>query len=154
MSRMSENLNVVYSVKGADHGSGVDGDSVNMGKMFRVMFVLMFNAITGDAVLTLSSGATNGTKTTSETFRYRLADADQGSATADTYADWATSSALTLSATTYDNRSLIVEMDSDELTDGQPWLTLVLSGAASNLNVTVLMLGEPRFSANDPLTVI
>lgn len=155
MSRISEQMNVAYIVKGADHAAGVSGDSVHTGRMFRMMYVLQFHAtVTGDAVLTLSSGATNGTETTSETFRYRLADADQGSATADTYADWATSSSLTLTAATYDNRTLIVEIDSDELTDGQPWLTLVLSSAASALNVTVLMIGTPRFGANDPLTVL
>lgn len=161
MTRISENMNVAYIVKGADHAAGVSGDSVNMGRMFRAMYIIQFFAtITGDSVLTLSSGATNGTETTSETFRYRLADADQGTASgtlgseSDTYADWATSSSLTLTAATYDNRTLLVEIDSDDLTDGQPWLTMVFSSAASALNISVVMVGAPRRGANDPLTVL
>lgn len=154
MARLSEQFNVAYVLKPADHQAGVSGDSIHMGRVFRAMFVLQFNALTGDAVLTMSSGASEGTETTSETFRYRLADADQASASADTYADWATSSSLTLTAATYDNRTLIVEIDSDDLTDGQPWLTLVLSSAASGLNVAVVAIADPRFRANDPLTII
>ena len=155
MSRLSENFVIPYILKGADHGSGVDGDSVDMGKVHSFMWVLGFNAITGDAILTMSSGATEGVKTTSETFNYRLANGDQGAANSDVYAAWSTSSALTLSDTTYDNRTLIVEMKSDELTDGQPWMTLVISSAASNINVSVIGVGDPtRFAANTMPTVI
>lgn len=154
MPRYSERNAVIYVKKPADHGGAVmTGDSIDMGKLRRAMFIIQMNALTGNGVLTLKSGATDGVQTTSETFRYRLADADQGGANADQYGDWATSSSLTMTAATYDNRTLIVEIDSDELTDGQPWLTLEISNITA-LNCAVVAIGEPRFEANDVPTVI
>lgn len=154
MARLSERFAVIHVRKSADGGGAVaTGDSINMGKLHRLMLVISFGALTGNPVLTLKSGATDGVQTTSETFRYRLADADQGSALADNYGDWATSSSLTMTGTTYDNRTVIVEIDSDELTDGQPWLTLEFSNVTT-LNVAVIGIGEPRFEANDVPTVI
>lgn len=155
MGRLSEQFNVVYVLQPADHGgAAATGDSINMGKVHRAMFIVQQGTVgTGNPVLTLKSGASAGTETTSETFRYRLADADQGSATADTYGDWATSSALTLTAATYDQRTLIVEIDSDELTDGQPWLTFSLTNVTA-VTASVVAICVPRFEAHDPLTVI
>ncbi len=155
MARMSERLNIVYVLQPADHGgAAATGDSVHMGRVKRAMFLIQQGAVgTGNPVLTLKSGASAGAETTSETFRYRLADADQGSANADQYADWATSSALTLTAATYDQKILVVEIDSDELTVDQPWLTLSLTNVTA-VTAAVVALLEPRFEANDPLTVI
>ena len=154
MVRLSERFVIPFVIKPADNAGGVTGDSVHMGKAHHIMFKLSFGSVTGDAVLTLKSGATEGAETTSETFNYRLADADQGSANADQYADWSTSSSLTLTAATYDNRLLLIEMDSDELTDGQPWLTLALSSAASTLFTACTAVAQGRTEANDPLTII
>ena len=124
-----------------------------MGKLRRVTFIVQFGAITGNPVFTLKSGASDGTQTTSETFRYRLADADQGGAGADNYGDWATSSSLTMTGTTYDNRITVFEIDADELTDGQPWLTGEFSNVTA-LNHAVVAIGEPRYEAHDVPTVI
>lgn len=154
MARFSEQNIVVYPLKPGDHNAGVDGDSINSGKVFRVIYMIALAALTGDAVLKLFSGATAGTKTTAETFRYRVADAVQGSATADTFAAWATSAALTLTAATYQNRMLIVEIDSDELTDGQQWQTLEIGSEASAFNAAVCAMGAPRHEAVSPPTVI
>lgn len=153
-ARLSERYKVVFVKKPADHGGAVmTGESINMGKLKRVLFIIQMGAITGNAALTLKSGATDGVQTTAETFRYRLADADQASADADTYGDWATSSSLTMTGTTYDNRTLLVEIDSDELTDGQPWLTLEASSITA-LNCAVVAIGEPAYEAHDVPTVI
>ena len=65
----SEDVSVVHVWKAADNGSGVTGDSINMGKASRVVYVLSHGSITGDAVLTVTSGATAGTETTSEPFK-------------------------------------------------------------------------------------
>ena len=91
----SEQASVVYVMKPGDHQAGVAGDSINMGKVSKVVYLLQTAAITGDTLLTVKSGATAGTETTSETFRYRLADGDQAAASADLFGDWATSTSLT-----------------------------------------------------------
>ena len=150
----SEQAANVFVLKPADHAAGVAGDSINMGKVSKAVFYVQAGAITGNAVLTVKSGASAGTQTTAETFRYRLADADQAAAGADLFGDWATASTLTLTAATYDNRVLIVEIDDDGLTADQPWVTLALSGAASALNVSVVGVCSPRYMANDSVTVI
>ena len=150
----SEQAANVFVLKPADHQAGVAGDSIDMGKVSKVVYYVQSGAITGDALLTVKSGASAGTETTSETFRYRLADGDQAAASADLFADWATSTSLTMTAATYDNKALIVEIDDDVLTDGQPWVTLALSSAASALNVSVMAVCSPRYQANDSVSVI
>jgi hypothetical protein len=154
MRRASETLSLPYILKPGDHQAGVDGDSVHMGRVFSLAFLIQFGALTGDAILSIYSGATNGTKTTQATFRYRLASAVQGSANGDQFAAWATSSALTLTAATYQNKLLVVEIDSADLADGQRWATLEFSSAASALNASVVAVGRPRHAANNPPTVI
>ena len=155
MARLSERNSIIFVLQPKDHGGAVaTGESINMGKLRRVMFLILQGTVgTGNPALTLKSGASDGTQTTAETFRYRLADADQASALADQYGDWATSSSLSLVAATYDQRCLVVEIDSDELTDGQPWLTLELSSVTA-VTAAVVAIGEPRFEAHDVPTVI
>lgn len=153
--RASENMGIVFVLKPADHQAGATGESIKMAKYRHITYILQFGTVTGDAVLSVKSGATDGVETTAETMHYRLADAEQGAATADTFGDWTNSTSLTLTAATYDNKTLIVELDSDELTDGQPWLTLALSAAADALNASVIaLLCEPRYGAHDMPTAI
>lgn len=153
--RLSERHGIVYVLKPADHQAGATGDSFTMKNYGLATFICQFGTLTGDAVLTVKSGATAGTQTTAETFNYRLADAEQGNATADTYGAWATSSSLTLTAATYDNKTLILEMDATAMTDGQPWLTLAFSAAADALNAAVVaILSEARYAAHDMPTAI
>jgi len=150
----SEQASVVYVMKPGDHQAGVAGDSINMGKVSKVVYLLQTAAITGDTLLTVKSGATAGTETTSETFRYRLADGDQAAASADLFGDWATSTSLTMTAATYDNKLLIVEIDDDTLTADQPWVTIAVSSAASALNLSIVAVCSPRYQAHDSVTVI
>jgi|TARA_R110000737_G_scaffold341286_1_gene364898 hypothetical protein len=154
MSRLSEDGTIVYVLKPADHQAGVSGDSIDMGGVHSVAFIMACAGLTGNAVLTIASGATAGAATTSETFNYRVADAAQGSATADTYGDWASSSSLTLTAATFQNKTTIIEIDSASLTNGQPWLTLAISAAASAMTSSVVAVGRARYSAHDAPTLI
>ena len=153
--RLSENNGLVYVLKPGDHQAGVDGDSFSM-KNFRHFCIDLLTAVlTGDAVLKIFSGATAGTKTTAETFHYRLADAEQGVDEADTFGAWTDSAALTLTAATYDNKQLIIEMDGAELTDAQPWITMEIGAESSAFNAAaVAVLSEPRYSAHDMPTAI
>jgi hypothetical protein len=91
-----------------DWEAGGDGDSINMGKVHSVEFLLAFGAVTGDAVLKFYVGATVGTKTTAVAFNYRLSTVDYGSAAADVFgaSTAVASSGLTLTAASYDHRLL------------------------------------------------
>lgn len=154
MARLSEQFKIVNVIKPADNQAGATGDSINAGLASHITFLLTCGALTGDAVLTVKSGASAGTETTSETFNYRLADADQAAAGSDGYGAWATSSSLTLTAATYDNKILVIEIDPRVVTEGQPWLTLSLSAAADALNSAVVALVVPRYAGHDAPTVI
>lgn len=149
-SRLSEELGIVYVIKPADNEAGATGDSINMALYNDALFILQCGALTGDAVLTVKSGATDGVETTSETFKYRLADADQGSAGADNFGAYALSSSLTLTAATYDNRLLLIHVHAMDLTAGQPWITLALSAAASaHQSSCIALLSRARHFAHD-----
>ena len=140
----------VYVLKPGDHQAGVDGDSINMGLLHTLRFLIQFGALTGNAVLKIFSGATEGTKTTAEKFRHALASAAQGAADGDKFGTWTTGAAsLTLTAATYQNKLLVVEIDSDQLTVDQPWATLEFGSEASALNAAVAAIGESRYKAQD-----
>lgn len=151
----TEEIHPVYALKPGDHEAGVDLDSVNVKNYRHLTVYLLTAALTGDAVLTVNSGATAGAKTTAEGFKTRLADADQGAAAdADKYgALSARVTTLTLTAATYDNKLLVIEVDLDAITLDQPWITVAISAAATAFNAAALIvLSGPRYSANEMLT--
>ncbi len=153
--RLAEQTKIVHVLEPQDHGAGVDGDSVSMENYSHVTFLIPFGELDGDAVLTINSGATAGTKTTAETFNYRACATDHKSAGGDLLAAETTSAALTLTAATYEDRFIVVEMDADEFTDGQQWITPTFSSDATNLFVSVMaILSKPRYGQNVPPTAI
>lgn len=140
----------IYVLKPGDHQAGVDGDSINMGLLHTMRFLIQFGALTGDAVLKIFSGATEATKTTAEKFRHTLASAVQAAANADKFAAWTTGvTSLTLTAATYQNKLLIVEVDSQGGLDDQQWITLELGSEASVANASIVAVGEARYKAQD-----
>lgn len=154
--RLTQMVPPVYVLKpGTDYQAGIDGESINTKYSTHVAFLLQFGALTGDAVLSIYSGASDGTKTTQETFYYRLAEAAQGSASADVFGAESSGTTLTLTAATYQNKLLLVEIPVGTITDGQPWLTLNLSAAADALNAScVAMLMGHRYPSYQPPTSI
>lgn len=155
--RLSERHNIAYVLKPADHQAGVDGDSIHFGKIHGGTFVFGFGTVTGDAVLKFYVGATEGTKTTAIDFKYRLAGGDQAAASADVFGDATSvtgSSGLTLTAATYDNRTLLIEIDSQAIADATPWVTPEFSAAADALNAAGIFIGIPREAGNDPTTIV
>lgn len=146
--RLTQEQGTVFVLKPADLQAGADGDSINMARTAHATFLLQFGAITGNAILKMFEGATDGAKTTAKTFTYRLASADQGAASADQWGAAATSAALTLTAATYDNRLLAIEIAAEELTDGMQWLTLEVGAEADVLYLSVLaILSGLRYGA-------
>ena len=154
--RLSEEKGIVYVAVSDDYAGGiVTGESINTKYCSHVTYLLQFGDITGNSVLTVKSGATDGVQTTAETFYYRLADADAFATGADNYAAEVSASTLTLTAATYNDRLLIVEVPVDELTAGQPFLTLELSAVANPLDVAITaILSGMRYAANDMPSVI
>ncbi len=153
--RLAEQHKIVHILEAEDHNAGVDGDSVSLENYDHVTFIISFGELTGNAVLTINSGASAGTKTTPETFNYRACATDIKSAGGDLLAAETTSAALTLTAATYEDRFIVVEMDADEFTDGQQWITPALSSAASEIFASIIaILSKPRYAQNVPPTAI
>jgi|TARA_Y100000310_G_scaffold276879_1_gene294328 hypothetical protein len=152
---LAQSAKIVPVLEPQDHAAGVDCDSVSTSLYNHFAFIILFGELTGDSVLTVNSGATAGTKTTAETFRYRATAIDLKSAGGDTLGAEATSAALTLTAATYEDRMLVVEIDADELTAGQEWITVTFSSAASELFVSVSAIGlQARYLSDIPPTAI
>ncbi len=160
--RITENFAIIPLLEPADwQSAGSDLDSVNMGLLHSICAVLQFGAITGnDTVIKAYSGASAGTKTTALAFKYRLSGADQGAAGADQFGDLsaavvAATGLVFTDAANYSDRLVAIEIDSDEMTVDEPWLTIeVDDGSASGLLMSALGIGVPRYRGNDVYTVI
>ena len=137
-----------------DHQGGADGDSIHIGKGQSLCLCILFGELTGNAVLKIYSGATAGTKTTAETFHYAATAADLKNASGDVLGAWASSAALTLTAGTYEDRMLVVQVDHDDVTDAQPWITPEFSSDASELFVSVSARAVPRYGGDQSPTMI
>jgi hypothetical protein len=153
--RLCEQTKIVPILEPEDHNAGVSGDSVSMENYNHITFIILFGELTGDAILTVASGATDGTATTAETFNYRITGADLKAVAGDTLAAEGTSAALTLTAATYEDRMIVIEMDADEFTDGQQFITPAISSAASECFASIVaILSEPRYGQNVPPSAI
>ncbi len=149
--RFSERFKVSALTESADvTTNGVDSYSVNMGKLHNGCWLVNFGAVTANDALLVYVGAAQGSKTTAIAFKYRLAAADTKAALSDTFGAFTDVAAtgLTLTAATVDHKLLIVEIDSQAIADATPWVTLEIAGSATTQNVSIVFIGEPRFSSN------
>jgi|GEM_PF-2692488 len=145
--RLSEQFGIVPLIEADDYGSaGIDSDSIKLSTAHWVTALLTFGEITGNSVLKVFSGATAGAKTTALTFTYRVSGADFKTDGADQYGTAATSAALTLTAASYDHRAVLVEVDPQAVTDGEPWITVEIDATATALNVGGFALVRPRYA--------
>lgn len=143
-------------------GSGGDADSINMKNYHRATFVITFGTLSGDAVLTVNSGATDGAKTSALTFEYALGGAAIGTATAgsttscDVLAASTSAATLTLTDSTYTDKMLIVEVDATkmDMANGEEWLTLSLSNAGTSGTADAIVILEPRYTGNRSETAL
>ena len=152
---------IINLLEPADYQAGSqDMDSVNMGKLHKLKIVVTLGAITGDgAVFKLYGGATAGAKTTEIGFKYRVSSADFGSASADVFgsrtAIAAGASGLVLTAAAFDRRLIEIDVMSDEMPDGKPWLTVETDdGSASVLLMAAVGFGAPRYSGDTHTTAV
>jgi hypothetical protein len=148
--RILDKFGVVPIIEPADYGSaGITSDSFKMDKGQSAALIFTFGAITGDSTLIISSGLTLAAITTGLACRYRLASGVfKATASADQYAAAAAlaSTGITLTATTYKNRTLIVDIDAAEMPDANAYLTAVISSTATVMLVScVALLGGGRY---------
>ena len=132
---------------GVEITANTELDSIALNKYGHATIVLMFSTtLTGDNVLTVERGATDSADTSDATFHYRVGGAAIGSANCDVLAADATSAALTLTAATYQNKILVLELDVDEMA-GYDWATVDFDGTASGGTVTAIaILSKPRYA--------
>ena len=155
--RFSERYKIIPLTESADvTTAGVDSQSVNVGKLHEICFLLNFGAITSNDTLIVYVGAATATKTTAIAFKYRHAAADTKSALSDTLGALtdSPSTGLVLAATTFDHKLLVVEIDSQAIADATPWVTLEIAGSASAQNVSIVAIAEPRFASNGGLPTV
>ncbi len=144
---LGKKIHCVPVINSADINAGVDGDSINCGKVQgRVLFILMFGTLVGDAVLTVYSGATNGAKTSALYFKYALGSAAVGSASSDILGTEAEVATLTLTAATYTDKMLLVEVDVHkmDMQNDEEWMTISLSNAADSGICHCVAVTEPK----------
>lgn len=154
--RFPEQYKVVPVMASDDINAGVDADSINMKNFHRATFIMTFGTLSGNAVLTVNSGAADGEKTSALTFNYALGGAAIGTAVAgstascDVLAAGTAAATLTLTAATYTDKMLIVEVEAAamDLANEEEWLTLSLSDAAASGTCDVVAILEPRYTGN------
>ena len=154
---LCEELHIIPGLTSADHGAGADSESINMGLLHEVAALVQIGNISvADATFKVYSGASAGTKTTAIPFRYRYSGAAAKSASADVFGAWTLSAAagISLDNAADDDFLLEVEVTSDMMTDGEPWLTIELGSGATVLQASIVFVGRGRFQANAVPTAI
>lgn len=153
---------VLYLAEPADHQSaGVTLDSVHMGRFHKLKVIILLGAVTGDNPIVLCyAGATAGATTTEIAFRWRKSGADAGSSGSDilgartVQAVDGTGLALGTAANA-DHRMWEIEIDSDDMPDGKPFLTIFLDdGSASVLLAAAIGIGIPREQGDTVRTAV
>jgi len=154
--RLGEEKKIVPVLNSADYVAGVSMDSINMKNYHRATFILTFGAITGDAVMTVNSGATDAALTSPLTFNYALGGAAIAAASADVLAANTAVATLTLTAASYASKMLVVEVDASamDIDNAEEWLTVALSAAASAGILHAVAVLEPRYSKNRSVTAL
>jgi hypothetical protein len=133
MARLLHDVAVIPLIEPADHQGGIEAESFRVDGAAEFAVALIFGALTGDAVLSVYTGATAAAKTTKYPFRYRLSGADYKAEAADQYGTETADADgdLTLTAATYDHRTLVIYLDPAEFTDTHKWVTLDVSDAGT-----------------------
>ncbi len=148
--RLAEEKKIVPVLASENTGAGVVLDSINMKGYHRATLIFTFATVVGDAVLTVNSGATAAAKTSALTFHYAWGTGDIAAANSDLLGADATSAALTLTGTAYDDRMLIVEVDASDMdiANDENWLTADISSAGTSAFVHCVAILEPRYTGN------
>lgn len=136
-----------------------DCDSINTGKLKSLTVLIMLGLITGnDATFRFYGGATAGAKTTEFFPKYRISGADVGVAGADVFGARAVTPAggiIMTDKADYESRVISVDIESDQMPDGLPWLTVATDdGSASVLLEAIIAVAEPRYEGDTVTTAL
>ena len=151
MPRLSESHIPIQLFESKDHGSaGIDSYSVNTALTNGFSAFINFGAVTGNSILTVYAGASQGAKTTAIAFKYRLSAADCKVALSDQLGDAiaVASTGLTLTATTFDHRLVVIEIDPDTMPDAKPYVTLSIDATATVFLAGGFAVARPRQAAH------
>ena len=154
MSRESESRAFVTLFEPVDKtASALVSDAVNLALYDGFTAYLSFGAITGDSVLTVYGDATAALATaltTAIAFKYRLSAGDFKAAAADQFGDPISVAAtgLTLTAASFDHRTIAIEIDPDTLTGTAHWVAFNLSSVGNPLLVSGIGVGRSRYAGH------
>ena len=147
MSRLASEYKIVPVCQPQDHQAGaVTGDSINMKNYSWCTFIVQFGDLTANAVMQINQAASDAGTTATIPFTYRLTDAIIGLASADILGDeTAVTTTLTLTAGTYEDKMLVIEVDPAEMTDGYNWLTFYTDATATEQFMSVVAILKPKY---------
>lgn len=155
---ISENCKIVPIAAPIDLNatSPVAADSINMKNYHKATLVFLMGTLAGaSSVLTINSGATNGTCSSALYFNYAWASAAQTASGADVLAAWTNAASVTVTHSSYDNFMLVCEVDAAamDIANGEFWLTAIFTdpGGATGL-VNGIAILEPRYGSNVSVT--
>ena len=135
-----------------DDAATVDCDSINMKNYHHATLIFTFDTLaTESAVLTVNSGASDGTVTSALSFDYAFGSAAIASTSCDVLADWTNAATLTITHGTYDDYLLVIEIDAENMdtANDEEWLTVRFTdpgGATGTVDGIAIL--EPRYSGN------
>jgi hypothetical protein len=119
---------------------------VALKKYERVQFLVSLGVMSGDShVLTVTaSAATAGSTATALSFKYRVTAAAGTDTLGDLVGTAVTS--LTLDHTTYDGKTVIIEVDADELTADKPYVGITITDPGSAVALmSIVAIMKPRY---------
>jgi hypothetical protein len=156
----SENFKIVPVLSDLSLASAdvtMPGDSINISKYHKVTFVCGFQTIGGaSATVKVFSGVSDGALTTALTFNYAWMSAAAGAADCDVLGAWTSAAIVTVTHVTYDNYTLIIEVDPAVMTSTHKWVTIDFqdpsTGATGNVQVHAIL--KPRFGSNVSVTAL
>jgi hypothetical protein len=159
--RLSEELQIIPIITPEAYGgSGVDSDPVNLGLLSTITFVFQFGDVTSDSTLICYPGSTSALAAakgqTAIAFKYRLSVGAALATTGDTYGDPVSVAytGLTLVAATFDDHTMLVEFDCDQMTTTNQWLCWAVSSTANPMDLSCVAIAKPRYPGHTGVTAL
>uniref|UniRef100_A0A6M3KY80 Uncharacterized protein n=1 Tax=viral metagenome TaxID=1070528 RepID=A0A6M3KY80_9ZZZZ len=146
---LGEKIHVVPLVAAANLSSTTSTTGINMGLFNQVEFIIALGDLaTADFTLTVWNSTTTAAGT-AIAFEYRVSAAAGTDTMGDVTASESTGLALT--NTTYDNKVVIVSVDSDALTDTYKYIGVTMTaGSSATAYCSIAALCYPRYPQKTP----
>ena len=154
--RLLEQVKIAPILAIADHTSGVTMDAFKLTNHGHATVIFEFAALTGNFTLTVTQGATAAANTAALPFDYAYTAVNINSDGAETFSALTNDAdgVLLLTAATYQNRMLVLEIDGKSLTDGYDWVDMRLDATGAGYASGVVILSEQRYGSDLGETVL